>query len=108
MSKIDQASVFAALGEPMRLQLLTMIGDGQSISQLARGLPITRQAVSRHLRVLERAELIEARRKGRETQFVARSEGLVEAKKWLDEVAQQWDTNLNRLKILAENGPQND
>jgi len=103
MSKADRASVFAALGEPVRLKLLSRIGDGGSITQLAAGLPITRQAVTRHLRVLERAKLIEARQHGREIQFVARPARLRQAKEWLDDVARQWDGSLGRLKIHVEN-----
>lgn len=102
MSKADRASVFAALGDPVRLKLLARIGDGGSITQLAAGLPITRQAVTRHLRVLERAKLIEARRRGREMQFVACPARLRQAKGWLDEVARQWDRTLGRLKIHVE------
>lgn len=102
MSKADRASVFAALGDPVRLKLLARIGDGGSITQLATGLPITRQAVTRHLRVLERAKLIEARRCGREMRFVARPARLRQAKGWLDDVARQWDGSLGRLKIHVE------
>lgn len=102
MSKADRASVFAALGDPVRLKLLARIGDGGSITRLAAGLPITRQAVTRHLRVLERAKLIEARRCGREMRFVARPARLRQAKGWLDDVARQWDGSLGRLKIHVE------
>ena len=102
MSKGDRASVFAALGDPVRLKLLARIGDGGSITQLATGLPITRQAVTRHLRVLEHAKLIEARRCGREMRFVARPARLRQAKGWLDDVARQWDGSLGRLKIHVE------
>jgi len=102
MSRVDRASVFAALGDPVRLELLARVSDGCSITKLAVGLPMTRQAVTRHLRVLERAELIEAHRSGRELQFVARPARLTEAKGWLDDVALQWDETLGRLKAVAE------
>ena len=102
MSKIDRAAVFAALGEPIRLQLLDQLGERCSISQLAETLPISRQAVTRHLRVLERSKLVESHRSGRETHFVARPDRLVEAKGWLDDVAAQWDRTLARLKRFAE------
>jgi DNA-binding transcriptional ArsR family regulator len=102
MSKADRASVFAALGDPVRLKLLASIGDGGSITELASGLPITRQAVTRHLRVLERARLIEARRIGREMRFVVRPARLRQAQGWLDDVARQWDGTLQRLKVHVE------
>lgn len=103
MSRVDQAQLFAALGEPVRLHLLTKIRDGQSITQLASDLPITRQAVTRHLRVLEDADLIKAERVGRETRFHVRPGRLIEAKGWLDDVMRQWDSTLGRLKDFAEN-----
>ncbi len=102
MSKLDRASVFAALGDPVRLELLARISDGDSITKLAADLPITRQAVTRHLRVLERAELIVSQRRGRELRFIARPDRLTEAKGWLDDVARQWDGTLGRLKFLVE------
>lgn len=102
MSKADRALVFAALGDPARLKLLTRIGEGGSITELAASLPVTRQAVTHHLRVLERAKLIEARRHGREMRFVIRPARLRQAKDWLDDVARQWDVTLGRLKIHVE------
>ena len=86
----------------LRLMLLARIGDGSSITQLAAGLPITRQAVTRHLRVLEQAKLIKARRLGREMRFVARPARLRQAKDWLDDVARQWDGTLERLRVHIE------
>jgi len=102
MLRSERAAVFAALGDPVRLELLARVEDGASITKLTADLPITRQAVTRHLRVLERAELIEAQRSGREVRFAARPERLSEAKDWLDEVAQQWDGTLGRLKVFVE------
>lgn len=102
MSRLDRAIVFAALGDPVRLALLANIGAGGSIKTLAANMPITRQAVTRHLQVLERAALVASQKQGRETIFVARPARLEEAKKWLDDVAQQWDNTLERLKVLAE------
>jgi DNA-binding transcriptional ArsR family regulator len=102
MSKADRAAVFAALGEPVRLKLLARMGNGDSITELAAGLPSTRQAVTRHLHVLERAKLIESRRLGREMRYVVRPARLRQAKDWLDDVARQWDGTLERLKIHVE------
>lgn len=102
MSKADRAAVFAALGDPVRLELLMRMGDDSSITQLTVGLPMTRQAVSRHLRVLERAKLIKARRLGRETRFVPNPARLRQAQDWLDDAARQWDGTLGRLKAHVE------
>ncbi len=76
--------------------------DGGSITKLADCLPITRQAVTRHLRVLEDAKLIEARKRGREVLFVARPARLSQAKGWLDDVARQWDGTLARFQDHVE------
>ncbi|MGE0045574.1 MAG: ArsR/SmtB family transcription factor [Hyphomonadaceae bacterium] len=94
--------MFAALGDPVRLELLSRIGDASSITELAAGLPITRQAVSRHLHVLECAKLIKARPLGREMRFVANPGRLRQAKAWLDDAARQWDGTLGRLKVHVE------
>ena len=102
MSKADRAAVFAAFGDPVRLELLARMRDGGSITQLADGLPITRQAVTRHLRVLEDAKLIRARRRGREMQFVPCPARLTQVQGWLDDVAQQWDGTLARFKDHVE------
>ncbi len=104
MLRDNRADVFAALGDPVRLDLLGKVGDGDSITALAMELPITRQAVTRHLRVLEHAKLIQARRVGRETRFFARPARIREARAWLDQIARQWDSNLGRLKKHVENG----
>lgn len=100
--KTDRASLFAALGDPIRLELLARVQDGSSITRLADGLPITRQAVTRHLRVLEGAKLIKAQRRGREMHFMACPARLSQAKDWLDEVARQWDGTLERLQNHVE------
>ena len=102
MSNVDRATVFAALGDPVRLKLLARIGAEDTITTLAADLPISRQAVTRHLRVLERAKLIEARRRGREIRFAVRAARLAQAKGWLDDVARQWDGTLDRLKTHVE------
>ncbi|MEM7281675.1 MAG: metalloregulator ArsR/SmtB family transcription factor [Pseudomonadota bacterium] len=105
MLKADQAMVFAALGDPVRLELLAKIGEGGTITELAAELPITRQAVTRHLGVLEKANLIQGKRKGREVRFTPRPARLVEAKGWLSEVAGQWEQALARLKAHVERIP---
>jgi DNA-binding transcriptional ArsR family regulator len=98
------AAMFAALGDETRLRLLVRLrtGQSQSITQLAIGLPVTRQAVTKHLRVLEQAKLVSAQHCGRERKFVARSSGLVEAQAALQAISQQWDDLLERLKSHVE------
>ena len=70
----EPVQVFAALGDRTRLHLVDRLSDGRarSIADLTEGAAITRQAVTKHLRVLERAGVVEAERVGRESRFVLR------------------------------------
>ena len=100
----EPARVFAALGDPVRLALLETLADGRprSIVELARGLPLTRQGVTKHLRVLEGAGVLTAEHAGRETRFRAETEALVSARDYLTRVAEGWDDALLRLKAHVE------
>lgn len=91
--------IFAALGDETRLALLAKLSDGQtrSIARLSASTALTRQAVTKHLRVLENAGLVSSTRFGRESLFVFRPEPITEAKAYLDDVSRQWDDALSRL-----------
>jgi len=99
-----RAAVFAALGDPTRLGLVTTLvaGSPRSISQLAQGSHLTRQAISKHLRVLEGAGIVESVRVGRESRFHLRPEPLNDIKLYLQRVSEQWDEALSRLQALVE------
>ena len=99
-----QATVFAALGDETRLSLLARLGSGQrfSISQLADGSRLTRQAITKHLRVLEGVKVVRCRRSGRERLFEFNVEPIEELKQYLDLVSAQWDRALARLKLFVE------
>lgn len=99
------AAVFAALGDPTRLSLLTKLGRGEerSITALSTDARLTRQAITKHLRVLESAGLVASRRVGRESLYTLRPEPIAEAKGYLDEVAAQWTDALARLRRFVEN-----
>ena len=99
-----RAPVFAALGDKTRLLLVARLcgGPPRSISQLTRGSKLTRQAITKHLRVLERAKIVHSVRRGRETRFEFDPEPLAEMQKYLDFVSQQWDEALARLKSFVE------
>lgn len=98
------ASVFAALGDETRLKLVAKLAAGQpcSISQLSRGSKLTRQAISKHLRVLERAGMVHSVKTGRENRFRFSPQPLVGIKQYLDFVSEQWDQALSRLKSFVE------
>ena len=98
------ASVFAALGDETRLSLLSRLtnGEPQSISRLTSGTRLTRQAVTKHLRVLEGAGVVRANRVGRESRFELDLKPIMDAQTYLEHVSRQWDTALARLKALVE------
>ncbi|MFI5096238.1 MAG: helix-turn-helix domain-containing protein [Candidatus Acidiferrum sp.] len=99
-----RAIVFAALGDETRLWLIARLCGGQphSISQLTRGSRLTRQAITKHLRVLETAGIVHSLRAGRESQFQFDPQPLQEMKDYLDLVSKRWDHALSRLKSLVE------
>jgi DNA-binding transcriptional ArsR family regulator len=98
------APVFAALGDKTRLALVAKLCGGQpsSISQLTRGSRLTRQAITKHLRVLETVELVRSVHAGRESLFELNPEPIEELKKYLDRVSDLWDRKLARLKSFVE------
>jgi DNA-binding transcriptional ArsR family regulator len=99
-----RASVFAALGDETRLSVLTRLANGraQSISRLTAGTNLTRQAVTKHLRVLEDAGVVRGLRVGRESQFALEPKAIDDVRDYLKRVSKQWDDALARLKSLVE------
>jgi DNA-binding transcriptional ArsR family regulator len=100
------APIFAALGDDMRLSLLAKLGRGQrcSISQLTAGSRLTRQAVTKHLRVLERAKIVSCMRSGRECLYELNPHPVQEVRDYLTSISEQWDHALARLKSFVETG----
>ena len=97
------APLFAALGDETRLQLLSRLHDGRprSLVQLTDGSGLTRQGISKHLRVLELAGVVRNRRIGRERQFVLEPAGLERARKYLERASRQWDHAAARLRVFV-------
>lgn len=100
----DPAPVFAALGDSTRLSLLRKLSGGESLSiaVLAADADMTRQAVTKHLHVLEKAGLVSSKKIGRESRFVIRPEPIDEVRAYLDRVSAQWDDALSRLRDFVE------
>jgi DNA-binding transcriptional ArsR family regulator len=98
------ARVFSALGDETRLALVAKLSGGEprSISQLTRGSRLTRQAITKHLRVLEKVEVVRSVRAGRESLFELNPEPIEEIKKYLACVSELWDRKLARLKSFVE------
>lgn len=102
----EAAPVFAALGDETRLRLVSRLSRGEpiSISGLTEGERVTRQAITKHLRVLETAGLVQGQRRGREQLWSLEAKRLEDARAWLDEVSASWDRKLERLRALVEGG----
>ena len=98
------APVFAALGDETRLRLLTRLSrEGpQSITSLAAGSEITRQAITKHLRRMEQAGVLRAARAGRERVWEVEPSSLLDAEQYLRTISGQWDAALARLKRFVE------
>ena len=94
------APLFAALGDSTRLDLIARLSrDGpQSIADLSEDAAISRQAVTKHLEILEEAGLARSRREGRERIFELRPQRLAVAHRYLDQIGRQWDAALDRLQ----------
>lgn len=97
-------SVFAALSDPSRRAVLTVLSrqGGGSASDIAKLLPISRQAIMKHLAVLEDSGLVRRERAGRAIQYVAVADELYAAADWLRQLAISWDDRLAGLRAAAE------
>ncbi|HEY6645045.1 metalloregulator ArsR/SmtB family transcription factor [Povalibacter sp.] len=100
------APVFAALGDATRLRLVARLctGGPASIAALTANADVTRQAVTKHLHVLEGAGLVHGLRRGREQVWEIEPAKLDEARRCLDIISTQWDAALERLRAAVEDG----
>jgi DNA-binding transcriptional ArsR family regulator len=103
----SSAPLFAALGDETRLRLVSRLCDDGplSIVKLTAGADITRQAITKHLHVLEHAGLVRERRRGRESVWQLEAQRLSEARRYLDRISAQWDQALGRLREFVEGRP---
>ena len=100
----QHAATFAALGDETRLSLVSELAGGapRSIAQLTDGARMSRQAISKHLRVLEQAGIVRSSRSGRENLFEFNPAPVQELRSYLERVSAQWDEVLGRLKSFVE------
>lgn len=100
----NSAPIFAALGDHTRLHLVDRLCNGGplSITALTEGSRVTRQAITKHLHVLEEAGLVHSLRSGRETLWELTPEQLRDAQRFLDTLSERWDDALARLKSKLE------
>jgi len=99
-------AVFAALADPTRRQVVRTLSRQPDLtaSRLAGELPMSRQAVTKHLAALDRAGLVTGRREGRELRYALTPAPLADAMAWMDDVGTQWDARLARLGAAARGG----
>ena len=104
MPKADPATLFAALGDRTRLALVAKLAGGAALSIAALGVDagMTRQAIAKHLRVLEDAGLVASERAGRESRYTLQADKVAAMRDYLATVAAQWDDALGRLKTFVE------
>ena len=98
------SAVFAALGDETRLKLVSRLSEHGplSITRLAAGSKITRQAITKHLRVMDRAGLVHGSRLGRESVWQLDQQRLEHARRYLDLISSRWDRALERLREFVE------
>ncbi|WP_437327922.1 ArsR/SmtB family transcription factor [Sorangium sp. So ce381] len=101
------ADVFFALGDGTRLSVVTRLGAGGALSAtaLSDGAKVTRQAIVKHLRVLEGAGLVTHERRGREVLYALEPRRIEEARVFLDGISAGWDRALERLRRMVEEPP---
>jgi DNA-binding transcriptional ArsR family regulator len=97
-------AVLAALADPTRRAVLDALAShgGATATTLSAELPVTRQAVVKHLAILERGGLVSSARSGREVHYSVRPERLGATAHWMAQLATQWDSRLQAIKRLAE------
>jgi DNA-binding transcriptional ArsR family regulator len=97
-------NVLTALADPTRRQLLDLLAarGPASATTLADGLPVSRQAVVKHLAVLDAAGLVDGSKVGREVRYAVRSQALDTTARWLATLAADWDRRLTKIKHAAE------
>jgi DNA-binding transcriptional ArsR family regulator len=100
----QSAPIFAALGDETRLRLVSRLCERgpTSITGLSAGFDVTRQAITKHLRVMEGAGIVRASKRGRESVWELEPQRLDDARRCLDLISNQWDDALGRLKRFVE------
>ena len=101
---VERAPLFDALGDPNRLRIVTRLCEGGPCStvQLTQVIPVTRQAATKHLLLLEAVGLVASDRKGRERIWRIQPEPLVQASDYLTALSRRWDKAIDRLRAYVE------
>jgi DNA-binding transcriptional ArsR family regulator len=98
------APLFDALGDANRLRIVVRLCDGgpSSTSQVTQAVPVTRQAATKHLQLLEAAGLVSSTRRGRERIWTLQTQPLAQASDYLDQLSRRWDAAIDRLRSYVE------
>jgi DNA-binding transcriptional ArsR family regulator len=104
--RLGAVPLFAALGDPVRLAMIARLCDSGPLPtiELKQGVGVSRQAITKHLQVLESAGLVRSERVGRDRQWRMQARQLAVARRYLDQISKQWDQRLERLKVFVEGG----
>lgn len=104
MSVAVEDQLWSAIGDPTRRRMLDLlIGEGiDTATALSARLPVSRQAISKHLQVLDRAGLVRGSLEGRERRYAVDESQLARVVAQMDEVSKAWDNRLRRIKTIAE------
>jgi DNA-binding transcriptional ArsR family regulator len=110
VSSAPKHDVFQAIADPTRRKLLRLLSDKEemNLTGLSKHFPMSRPAVSKHLRILSDAGLVSERKVGRETRYRLQPEALLELKRWLSHFEQYWENKMAALKHYVENEGAND
>ncbi|MCV7401470.1 helix-turn-helix transcriptional regulator [Mycobacterium fragae] len=98
------APLFDALGDPNRLRIVVRLCDGgpSSTSQVSQAVPVTRQAATKHLELLQAAGLVSSSRRGRERIWTLQTRPLAQASDYLNQLSRRWDAAVDRLRAYVE------
>jgi DNA-binding transcriptional ArsR family regulator len=100
---VTDPAAFRALADPTRRALLDLLrGGGKPVHELASHFPMSRPAISKHLRLLREAALVVERREGREIYYELNASPLIEVDRWMEKYRELWQTRLKRLKTRVE------
>ncbi|MFC0470355.1 ArsR/SmtB family transcription factor [Halalkalibacter kiskunsagensis] len=104
MSAAQRHDVFQAIADPTRRKMLRMLAEKEMpVTVISNHFPMTRTAVSKHLRILSESNLVSVEKVGREKRYKLQAEALLELKQWLSFYEQFWDNKMAKLKHIVEN-----
>lgn len=104
MSSAQKHDVFQAIADPSRRKMLRLLADNElPVTLISKHFPMSRTAVSKHLRILSESKLVSVEKVGREMRYKLQADALLELKDWLSFYEQFWDNKISMLKHLVEN-----